>query len=236
METAASVLVQGRRRAYQATVRHSRTQAHYQRPGGGFGRRGPAPDVDGAAIRLRDAAQLAQLRGTRGDGLRLPRRGGRRGVAAQRPGRRCRRRRRLPDVYERASHGQTVRHPGQNSADQQRIPGHGAPVAGAVLRASLLAQRHGGRAGFREARGGLQRASAASEESERSHTHTGEGIEYYRTRVDRNAGGAGGECLSDRAGRGGAEGYDSGVVFSFQFSVSSFQPFVTTKQPLKTEN
>ena len=68
------------------------------------------------------------------------------GAAGRLPGRdgRLHRRRRLdPDEHAGARDLRPERHPGQGLHHEQRLPGHGPPVAGAVLGQALLARRHG---------------------------------------------------------------------------------------------
>ena len=54
-----------------------------------------------------------------------------------------RRRRRLPDDRCRAVHHRAGRHQDQHRHHQQRLPGHGAPVAGVLLRAQLRSHAAG---------------------------------------------------------------------------------------------
>ena len=51
-------------------------------------------------------------------------------------------------------------HPGEDLPDEQRLPRHGAPVAGAVLGPPLLVGEDGREPGLGEARGGVRRARA----------------------------------------------------------------------------
>ena len=109
-------------------------------------RRRPAPDVGGAVLRLRQAAPLDQLRRPRDDGLR-PAGGGRR------QGRLPRRDGRLPGRRRQPDHelpgARDLRHrgdPGQGLPDEQRLHGHGPPVAGALLGPPLQLGRDGRRA------------------------------------------------------------------------------------------
>ena len=66
------------------------------------------------------------------------------------------RRRLVPDEHPGARHRAPVRHPGQVRDHGQRLPGHGPPVAGAVLGPPLLERRHGPVAGLGQARRGLR--------------------------------------------------------------------------------
>ncbi len=122
-----------------------------------LGRRA-APDVGGAVLRLPGAAPLDQLRRPGDDGLR-PARGDRR--AARRPraaDRRHQRRRLDPDEHPGAGDGPPGGPPDQDRRDEQRLPRHGPPVAGAVLERALQPRRHadarrrGGVPRLREAR------------------------------------------------------------------------------------
>ena len=70
------------------------------------------------------------------------------------------RRRRLPDDDVRARDHRAGRDRREHRDHQQRIPGHGAPVAGVLLREAL--RRHAARqSGFREARRGLRNSRHA---------------------------------------------------------------------------
>ena len=61
------------------------------------------------------------------------------------PERAADRRRLVPDEHPGARDRAPVRHPGQVRDHGQRLPGHGPPVAGAVLGPALLQRRHGPR-------------------------------------------------------------------------------------------
>ena len=106
---------------------------HHPRRGDHLHRRRPAPDVGRPALPLRPAAALDHLGGPRDDGLRPA--GGARGPggAARRAGHRHRRRRLVRDDPAGALDRPDVRPAGQGGDPQQRLPGHGAPVAGALL-------------------------------------------------------------------------------------------------------
>ena len=97
------------------------------------GRR-PAPDVGRAVDQVHPAADLDHLGRPRLDGLRPPRRDGRAGRAARRPGRRHRRRRQLPDEHPGAG-DRLLREPaGQGDRPEQPAPRHGRAVGGPVPR------------------------------------------------------------------------------------------------------
>ncbi len=103
-------------------------------------RRRAAPDVGRTVHRVREAADLAQLRRSRHDGLL---RAGRDGCEGRVPGHRRvvdRRRRLLPDDQPGTRHLCHRGHPDQGGRHQQRQPRHGAPVADAVLRPSATAR------------------------------------------------------------------------------------------------
>ena len=111
-------------------------------PGGDLRRRrGPAPDVGGPVRAVRAAQLLDQLGRPGHHGLRRPGGHGRQGRRAgpHRVGHR--RRRLLPDDQPGAGDLRHQRHPDQGRGDQQLQPGHGAPVAVAVLQRALLQHR-----------------------------------------------------------------------------------------------
>ena len=137
-------------------------------------RRRPAPDVDGAVLPLRQAAALDQLGRPRHDGLRPAGRDGRRRRAARRADDRHHRRRLDPDERAGAGHLHRAPDPGQGVHRQQRLPGHGPPVAGAVLGQALLAGRHGPVARLRQARRGL-----------RGHRHAPDGQDHAASPTSR---------------------------------------------------
>ena len=120
-------------------------------------RRRPAPDVDRPVLRLRQTAPLDQLGRPRDDGLR-PAGGDRR--QGRLPGRagRLRLRRRQPD-HERAGAGDRGDRadPGQGLPDEQRLHGHGPPVAAALLGPPLQRGRDGRQPRLGEAGRGVRR-------------------------------------------------------------------------------
>ena len=112
-------------------------------------RRRPAPDVGRAVPSLRPAQPLADLRRRRHDGLR-PARGDRRADRASRRAGGLRERRRVdPDEHPGTVDRRAARHAGEGRAVEQRLHGHGAPVAGTEPRRPLQPQLHRGAAGFR---------------------------------------------------------------------------------------
>ena len=89
-------------------------------------------------LEVRPPLHLGQLRRARHHGLLGARRHRRQG-RSPRPHRvGGRRRRLLPDDRAGAGHRLHRAHPGQDRHPQQRLPRHGAPVAGDVLRGALL--------------------------------------------------------------------------------------------------
>ena len=126
-------------------------------------------------LRCDEPRSFITSRRARHDGLRAARRGGRQGGPAGRDGRLRRRRRLLPDDLPGArdlSH----RGPADRRRDrQQRLPRHGAPVAGHVLRGAVLAgAAPAGLARLREAGGGLRRRRAAGRERGRARRRPGD--------------------------------------------------------------
>ena len=103
-------------------------------------RRGPAPDDPGALLQLPDAQQLVYFGRRRHHGLRPAHGRGRQAGPARRTRVGGHGRRRFPDESPGTGrrHGVQDRH--QDRAAQQRLPGHGAPVADPFLRRPL--RRH----------------------------------------------------------------------------------------------
>ena len=97
----------------------------------------PAPDVGQPVLALHRALHLGQLRRPRHHGLLRAGRHRGQGGPPRPHGVGGRRRRLLPD--DRPGAGDRVQraHPDQGGHPQQRLPGHGAPVAGDVLRGAL---------------------------------------------------------------------------------------------------
>ncbi len=99
----------------------------------------PASDVGDAVRRVRAPADLPHIGRARDDGLRVAGRGRRQGGPPGCNGRVHRRRRLLPDDVPGARH-RGAREPADRRRDhQQRLPRHGAAVAGHVLRRAALA-------------------------------------------------------------------------------------------------
>ena len=107
-----------------------------------LGRR-PAPDVGCAVLQLLPAAALDQQRRAGDYGLRAARGDRRRDRGTGHAVSTADRRRLVPDEHPGARDRPPVRHPGQVRDHGQRLPGHGPPVAGAVLGPALLERRHG---------------------------------------------------------------------------------------------
>ena len=172
-------------------------------------RRRPAPDVGGAVLRLREAAPLDQLRRPGHDGLR-PAGGGRRQGRLSRRVSRLPRRRRQPD-HELPGAGdlRRRRHPGQGLPDEQRLHGHGPPVAGALLGPPLQLGRDGPQPRLGEAGRGLRRDRPALRGRRRPRGDDGDGAGDRRPGAARRARLARGELLPDdsrgrcRQGHGG---------------------------------
>jgi hypothetical protein len=101
-------------------------------------RRRPAPDVGQPVLEVQPSLHLDQLRWPRHHGLLGPRGHRRQGRPPRPHGLGHRRRRLLPDDRPGAGHRGRRAHPGQDRHPQQRLPGHGPPVAGDVLRGALL--------------------------------------------------------------------------------------------------
>ena len=106
---------------------------HHPRRRDRLHRRRPAPDVGRPALPLRPAAALDHLGRARHDGLRPAGRPRRPGRLPGRAGGRDLRRRLLRDDPPGALDRPDVRPAGQGRDPQQRLPGHGPPVAGALL-------------------------------------------------------------------------------------------------------
>src|SRR5829696_7279429 len=169
------------RRAAQAPARGRAGVGPYRRRGG-RGRRGrPAPDVRRPALPLRPAPVLDQLRRAGHHGLRRPGGHGGQGRPARRAGGGDRRRRLLPDDRPGAGHLHHRADPDQGLHPQQRPPGHGPPVAGAVLRRALLRGAPRLRVpGLREAGRGLRGPWPALRPGRGGRRHPGEGPGHRR--------------------------------------------------------
>ncbi len=113
-----------------------------------------------------DAAHADHVRRPRHDGLRAAGGDRRQGGAARRRGLGGRRRRRLPDDDVRAGDDRAGEHRHQHRHHQQRLPRHGAAVAGVLLRAPL--RRHAaGQSRLREAGGGVRPEGDAGGDAQR---------------------------------------------------------------------
>ena len=131
-----ALLRRDRRRRHQAAERGRAAARRRPRGRDRGGRSGTAPDVGLPVLGVQPSLHLGQL-GRRGHhGLR--RAGGHRGQgrAPRADGLGHRRRRLLPDDGPGVGDGQRGADPGEDRHPQQRLPRHGAPVAGDVLRAS----------------------------------------------------------------------------------------------------
>ena len=120
--------------------RHPRPVARDQGRGGGRHRRRPAPDVGGAVLPPRHAALAHHLGRPGHDGLRAAGGDRRQDRPARRRGLGGGRRRRLPDDDGRAGDHRAGEPRHQGRDHQQRLPRHGAAVAGVLLRTPL--RRH----------------------------------------------------------------------------------------------
>ena len=105
-------------------------------------RRRPAPDVGDAVLHVHVSAAVHQLRRPRHDGLRAAGEHRRQDRPARQDGHRHQRRRRLPDDDAGARDGRELRRAGRGLHPQQRLPGHGPPVAGPLLEQALLVHLH----------------------------------------------------------------------------------------------
>ncbi len=160
-------------------------------------RRRPAPDVGGAVLRLRAAPPLDQLGRPRDDGLR-PAGGGRRQGRPPGRGRRLPGGGRQPDhELPGARHLRHRRDPGQGLPDEQRLHGHGPPVAGVVLGPPLQLGGDGRQPRLGEAGRGLRRDRNALRERRRSRGDDDAGAGDRRPGAARRARRPGGELLPD---------------------------------------
>ena len=153
-----------RQRPPLRAARDQRHLAHHRRQRDHRDRRRPAPDVGGAVLQARGAAHAHHLGRPRHDGLRPAGGDRRQDGAARRRGVGDRRRRRLPDDPGRADDRGAGRRQGQRRHHQQRLPRHGAAVAGVLLRSPL--RRHAAaQPGLREAGRGARPARACASRS-----------------------------------------------------------------------
>ena len=85
---------------------------------------------------------------------------------------------------------------------QQQLPGHGSPVAGALLREPTLGRRPRWQSGFREARPGLRRQGLANSPPRRRRPHPRRSARVRRRPLRRRRRSReGGQCLPDDSGR-----------------------------------
>ena len=113
-------------------------------------------DVGRAIPGVRGAEPLDDLRRARHHGLRPARRRGRPAGASAEPGHRHRRRRQRADDHAGDVDGHTVWPAYQDLHPEQRVDGHGAPVAAAAARRALFTLLLGQPARLREVGGGLR--------------------------------------------------------------------------------
>jgi thiamine pyrophosphate-dependent acetolactate synthase large subunit-like protein len=109
------------------------------------------PDVGGPALPLREAQPLDDLGRARHHGLRAARRDRHAAWPSGRAGGGHRRRGLDHDEHPGDRHRRPVPAAGQAVHHQQRVYGHGPPVAGAAARRALFRELFGGPAGFRQA-------------------------------------------------------------------------------------
>ena len=123
----------------------------------------PEPDVGRPVLPVRSPQPLHHLRRAGLHGLRAA--GGHR-RPDRLPGQGGgghRRRRQHPDEHPGDGHRRPVRPAHQDRHPQQRLPRHGAPVAGAFLRPALQRHPHESRAGLRQAGRGVRRGGPAGD-------------------------------------------------------------------------
>ena len=147
----------------QAAVHGRGDVRGHRRPGDHHLRRRPAPDVGRAVLRLHAPAPVDQLRRPGHDGLRPARRAMGAKVACP-----------DEDVVCLAGDGSLIMNvqelatcvdradPGEGVPDEQRLPRHGPPVAGAVLGQALLVGRDGREPRLGQAGRGLRRQGHAA--------------------------------------------------------------------------
>ncbi|CAA9483212.1 MAG: Acetolactate synthase large subunit, partial [uncultured Solirubrobacterales bacterium] len=170
-------------------------------------RRRPAPDVVRPVLRLPAAAAVDQLGRARDDGLRPALGHGRSGRLPGSDGGVPGRRRVAADEHPGARHLRDREHPGEDLPDEQLLPGHGPPVAGAVLGPAVLRRRHGTHARLGQARRGLRGDRDAGDRQERALGRDEGCAERRRTGAGRRPGDQGGELLPDDPGGAGGQGH-----------------------------
>ena len=151
-----------RRHGDQAAVHGPGAVRGDRRRGDRHERRRPAPDVGGAVLRLPAAAPLDQLGRPGHDGLRAAGGDGRGGRRARAAGVLHRGRRLGADERAGAGDVRAEQHPDQGVHHEQRLSGHGPPVAGAVLGRQIQPRGHGRVPRLRQARRGLRRRPACA--------------------------------------------------------------------------
>ena len=183
-----------RRARDQRSVARDARQRNHRRH-----RRGPAPDVGSAVLQARPSALADHLRRPGNHGL-CPARGHRREGGLPGFGRLGgRRRRRLPDDHGRACHHRAGKSEGEHRHHQQRLPGHGAPVAGILLRPELRSHA-AAQPRLHEARRGLRHPQHHLQHARRRGPHHSRRARAQRPGADRFPGRAGRYRLSDGGG------------------------------------
>src|SRR6185436_17872438 len=171
--------------------------------------RGPAPDVGGAVLQVREAAPLDQFRGPGYDGLRPARGNGSADGQPRRHGGLRHGRVLDPDVPAGTFHLQAVPAADQDHQHDQQVHGHGAPVAGVLPRQPLFRVVHGRAARFRQAGRGLRPFGRADHEAGRCGAGAARGLQAQEgPRVPRFPHRPDGKRLSDDSRRQGDHGND----------------------------
>ncbi len=124
---------------------------------------GPAPDVGDPVLHLPVPAPVRELGRPRHHGVRPPGEHRRQDRQPRQDGDRHQRRRRLPDDRAGAGDRGELRRPRRGLHPQQRLPGHGPPVAGPVLEQALFVHLHRGPAGLQDAGRGVRRGRHAGD-------------------------------------------------------------------------
>ena len=120
----------------QKAVRTDRRQRHHHHRGG------PEPDVGRPVLSFRPPQPVYHLRRLGDHGLRIA--GSHRcpGCVSGQTGGGCSRRRQYPDEHPGDGHRRPILPAGESGHIEQRLSGHGAPVAAIVLRPPLLMHLH----------------------------------------------------------------------------------------------
>ena len=133
--------------------------------------------------------------------------------AARRSGGGHRRRRRLSDDAVRAGHGVHPQAAAQGDRAQQPLPGHGAAVAGTVLRRARKRRRSGGQPRLRQAGRGIRRQGLQPAPSRRRTPGADRRTGVQRRPVrDQRRGGEDRQRVSDDPGRQRPGGHDRGAA------------------------